>query len=157
MKNLLRRLRGLLGVGITWGAAWSGIGAVIGAVVGIVWPDVWAFGNPVLDWAVGMGLYGLVSGAGFAGLLSLGEGRKTLRQLSLGRVAIWGVLGSALVPLGFGAVGAFVANTTWLDILQAMVVTGGLGGVFAPGTVALAKRAELGSGGGLPLLEEGEE
>jgi hypothetical protein len=72
-------------------------------------------------------------------------------------MAVWGVLGSALVPLGFGAIGAFVASTTWVDILQAMVVTGALGGIFAPGTVALAKRAELEAGGGYPLLEEGDE
>lgn len=157
MKNFFRKLRGLMGVGITWGTLWAGIGAGIGTVVGIFWPELWAFGNPILDWTVGMGLYGVVSGVGFGGLLSLGEGRKTLRELSLGRVAVWGVLGSALVPLGFGAIGAFVASVTWVDILQAMAVTGFLGGVFAPGTVSLARRAELEAGGGMDLLGDGDE
>ncbi|MDP2957193.1 MAG: hypothetical protein Q8N53_12290, partial [Longimicrobiales bacterium] len=70
MRDVLRRLRGLLGVGVTWGSLWAVIGAGIGAVVGVLSPELWAVGNPVLDWAVGMGLYGLVSGVGFGKLLS---------------------------------------------------------------------------------------
>jgi hypothetical protein len=84
MGKLLRRLRGLAGVGVTWGAMWAGIGAGIGLIIGIVEPDAWRWTNPVLDWAYGMGLYGFVSGIGFGTLLSLKEGRKRLFDLSLG-------------------------------------------------------------------------
>ena len=149
--KLLRKLRGLLGVGITWGTLWAGIGAGIGLVVGIVSPELWNWGNPILEWALGMGLYGLVSGFGFGALLSLGEGSKTLRDLTLGRVALWGVLGSAAVPVVFGFLGAFGAGTSMIDIVEAMAVTALLGGTFAPGSVALARRAELGAGDD-PLL-----
>ena len=97
MKGLLRRLRGLLGVGLTWGALWSAIGAGIGLVITIVRPDPFALTNPIFVWALGMGLYGLVSGVGFGSLLSLREGRKTILDLSLRRAAIWGVLGAATV------------------------------------------------------------
>jgi hypothetical protein len=131
---------------VTWGSLWAVIGAGVGAVVGILSPELWAAGNPVLDWAVGMGLYGLVSGIGFGTVLSLTEGRKTLHDLSLRRVAAWGVLGSAAIPLVFGALGAFPASTTALDILQAMLVTSVLGGTFAPGAVAVARRAALAAG-----------
>ena len=143
MKKLLQKLRGLLGVGLTWGALWAGIGAVIGLVVGMVSPELWRYANPILEWAVGMGAYGFVSGVGFGSLLSLGEGRKTLRDLSLPRVAIWGILGSAVVPILFGLAGAFPAGTTVVDILEAIAVTGVLGGTFAPGSVAIARRAAL--------------
>ena len=130
-------------MGITWGALWGVIGAGVGLVIGVISPGVWTYANPILEWAVGMGLYGLVSGMGFGGLLSLGEGRKTILDLSLPRVAFWGVLGSAVVPLFFGAIGAFAPGTTWVDIAQAIGLTGILGGTFAPGSVALARRAAL--------------
>ncbi len=146
MKKLLQKLRGLLGVGITWGTLWSGIGAGIGAVIGVVRPEVWQWTNPIFEWAVGMGLYGLVSGVGFGTLLTLREGRKTLSDLSLRRTAIWGLIGGAVVPLLFGAAGMFPAGTTLVDVLGAIGVTGFLGGTFAPASIAIAKRAELNSG-----------
>ena len=137
-----RKIRGLLGVGATWGVLWGGIGAAIGFLIGIVRPEAWIMENPVVVWGIGMGLYGVVSGVGFGGLLSLREGSKTLRDLSLRRVALWGVLGSAAVPLLF--LGMYDAGTTLADIVGSILVTGAMGGVFAPGSVAIARRAELG-------------
>jgi len=49
MGTLFRRLRGLIGVGVTWGALWAGIGTGIGVVIGIVNPDAWRFTNPILN------------------------------------------------------------------------------------------------------------
>ena len=146
MKKLLQKFRGLMGVGITWGALWSGIGAGIGVVIGVVRPEVWQWTNPIFEWALGMGLYGLASGVGFGALLTLREGRKTLLDLSLRRVALWGALGGAVMPLFFGAIGMFPAGTTVADVLGAIAVTGFLGGTFAPASVAIAQRAELGAG-----------
>ena len=156
MNGLLRRLRGLLGVGFTWGVLWGAVGAVIGFVIGVVNPAAGTLTGPVVEWALGMGAYGLISGVGFGALLSVGEGSKVLRELSLKRVALWGVLGSAAVPLLFGALGFFEAGTTLIDVLEAMGVTAMLGGTFAPGAVAIARRAELTAGDEAPLLEEGE-
>ena len=143
MKGLLRRLRGLLGVGLTWGALWSAIGAGIGLVITIVRPDPFALTNPIFVWALGMGLYGLVSGVGFGSLFSLREGRKTILDLSLRRAAIWGVLGAATVPLLFGALGTFEAGTTVAEVVGAILVTAILGGTFAPASITIARRAEL--------------
>jgi hypothetical protein len=147
MTKLLQKARGLLGVGITWGTLWAGIGAGIGFVIGLVRPEVWQWTNPIFEWAAGMGLYGLVSGIGFGTLLTLREGRKTLSDLSIRRTAVWGLIGGAVVPILFGAAGLFPAGTTQLDILGAIGVTGFLGGTFASTSVAIAKRAELTSGG----------
>jgi len=137
MSELFRKIR------TTWAVMWPAIGAVIGLIIEWVNPSMFYFTNPVIEWAIGMGMYGAVSGFGFAGLLSLREGRNRLADLSLKRVALWGVLGSAAVPLVFGWAGLFAAGTTALDVVAAMGVTSLLGGIFAPGSVAIAKRAEL--------------
>jgi len=152
LKKFFRRVRGLLGVGITWGTLWGGIGAGLGFVLGLVNPALWEIGNPVTLWGLGMAAYGFVSGIGFGVLLSLGEGSKLLRELSLKRVAMWGILGSAAVPLLFFPF--FEAGTTILDIVGAMGVTAMLGGTFAPGAIAIARRAELAAPDEIGLLEE---
>ncbi len=143
MNRLVRRVRGLLGVGLTWGALWSAIGAGIGLVIGVFAPDVWGLTDRVFAWTIGMGLYGLVSGVGFGSVLSLREGQKTIFEVSLRRAASWGVLGSAAVPLLFGALGTFEVGTTTAEVLGAILVTGILGGTFAPGAIAIARKAEL--------------
>jgi hypothetical protein len=141
--TVLRWLRGLIGVGVSWGALWGIIGAGIGFALGVIDPALWEFSNPAVTWGLGMGAYGFVSGLGFGGLLSLREGSKTVAELSLPRVGVWGVLGSMAVPLLFGALGTFDAGTTLADVLGAMLVTGSLGGAFASGSVAIARRAEI--------------
>lgn len=153
MGNLIRRIRGLAGVGITWGALWAVIGAGVGLAIGIISPSAWDWTNPILKWAFGIGVYGVVSGVGFATLLSLKEGRRTLLDLSLRRVALWGVLGSAAVPLLFSVMGLLPPGTTMVEILGAVAVTGFMGGTFAPGSVAIARRAALSAGEEPPLLE----
>ena len=143
MNRIVRRLRGLLGVGVTWGALWSVIGAGVGLVLGIVAPEMWGWTDRFFEWTIGMGLYGLVSGVGFGSLLALREGRRTMFEVSLRRTAIWGVMGSAAVPLMFAALGAFEAGTTIAEVLGAILVTAVLGGTFAPAAIAVARRAEL--------------
>lgn len=151
--DVLRRVRGLFGVGLTWGALWGAIGGAIGAVIGVVSPTAAIYGNPIIEWALGMGAYGLISGMGFGTILSLREASRTLQEISLKRVAMWGVLGSAAVPLLFGAMGFFEAGVTVMDVLGAMLVTAGLGGLSAPAAVAIARRAELEAGEERPLLK----
>jgi len=143
MSDPWRRVRGLLGVGVTWGISWAGIGAIVGLVAGVVSPDAGTLANAVFEWAVGMGLYGFVSGVGFGEVLATVERRKALADLSLPRVATWGVLGSAAVPLLFGLLGTFEPGTTTKDVLEAMLLTSFLGGTFAAASVAVARRAEL--------------
>lgn len=153
MGELFRRLRGLVGLGVLWGTLWAMIGAVIGVVIGIVNPEFYMFGNPIIEWAFGIGVYGAVSGVGFGGLLWLREGNKTLMDLSLPRIAMWGVMGSALVPLLF--LSMFAGGTSMADIVGAMMVTAGLGGIFAPGQVAIARRAALQAGEEFGMLDSG--
>jgi hypothetical protein len=143
MDGFFRKARGLLGVGVTWGAVWAAIGAGVGALMGMASPEIWTWSNPIAEWAFGIGVYGFVSGVGFGALLSLREGAKTLRELSLSRAAIWGGLGAVAVPLLFGALGTFGAGTTLMDVFGAMLVTAALGAMSAPASISIARRAEL--------------
>ena len=76
-------------------------------------------------------LIGFVSGVGFGIILSFAERRKTILELSLSRVAMWGILGSAALPLLTG-----MENTLIFVVCP-------LGAVFASVSVAIARKAEL--------------
>jgi len=75
-----------------------------------------------------LGVVGLLSGVGFATILSLAERRRALHDLSLIRVGLWGCVGSAAIALLMGTDGSVG------------VMTAALGAMFATGSVALARR-----------------
>ncbi len=154
IRGAIRKIRGLLGLGVSWGLLWGIIGVGIGMVAGIVTPDWWLVTNPIIDWAAGMAMYGFVSGVGFGTVLAIRERRHSLADLRLSRVALWGVLGAGAVPLLFGGLGFFELGTSLGDVIGAMIMTAGLGGTFAPAAVAMAKRAALEAGETPDLLEE---
>jgi hypothetical protein len=126
--NFVRWLRGALGIGLTWAVLWVVLGILLLALFLIFDPaDIGPGEGPSRVLPI-LGLVGFLSGLGFAGLLFLAERRRTLRELSLGRVALWGLLGSAAIPLLMGADGSM----GWL--------TGFLGATFATTSVAMARR-----------------
>jgi hypothetical protein len=131
MRLFLRRCRGAIGFGVTWGLVWAAIFFTLGIVAGFIDPDSIDPGEEPIRIARIGGFLGFVSGAAFAVLLSLGDGRKTIRNLSLIRVAIWGAVGSALFPL------LTPANNSMLLLICP------IGAALAAGSVAIAKRAEL--------------
>src|SRR5687768_11985217 len=127
MTNIRRWLRGALGTGLIWAVLWIIIGVLMMTGIWLVDPE--QIGNDGPSWVLPiLGTVGFLSGLGFASLLSLAERRHSLRELSLGRVALWGMLGSAAIPLLMGTDGSM----GWL--------TGTLGAVFAAGSVAIARR-----------------
>ena len=131
MTDLVRRLRGALGIGVTWGVLWAAIGLVLGSIVGVVRPDQIDAGEGPGRIAAVLGFAGFLSGLGFAGLFSLAERPRTIHEVSLGRVALWGLLGAAPIPMLTGAdpsVG---------------LITGSLGALFATASVATARRGAL--------------
>jgi hypothetical protein len=140
MIKLLRRLRGALAIGVTWAVMWIAIGLVLFAVIRIVSPEDIEPGEG-LDVALPiLGLVGFLSGLGFAGLLSLIERRARLDELSLARVALWGLLGSAAIPWLIGGDG----SNGW--------VTGPMGAIFATASVAIARRGARAREERLPVL-----
>jgi len=139
MKGFLRKLRGILGTGLTWAAGW-------GALFGGMWA---ALGSPfgaVLEAVAGGAFLGAFAGGSFAVILSIAERRRTLGELSLRRVALWGGIGGMtlillLSPLAlFRLLEAGLPISAMLQFLIPLGISGALGAGFASGSVALAKR-----------------
>ena len=149
MKLWLRRLRGVFGIGAVWGVAGTAYGALsalLAKVLGGVSPGVPLY-ELVLEVGLGAGAVGFVLGSGFAGVLTLIEGRRPFEQLSLARAAAWAAMVGATLPFAyllvfFGPEGVALSLTTALStVIGASVSCGALGGALAAGTVALARRA----------------
>ena len=127
---VFRKLRGMLGVGLTWGLAWAVLGALLALAVGALHPQVLDAGETPARIAVILGIAGFVSGTGFALALWLLERGRTPRDLSLARVALWGAVGAAIVPLFTG-----------VDNSQ-LIWTCPLGALLATTSVTIARGAE---------------
>ncbi|MDF2772007.1 MAG: hypothetical protein K0S86_1501 [Geminicoccaceae bacterium] len=139
MNKWARRIRGAIGMGLTWAAAWFGAGMALLLVVG---PDAADVPFPLF-----FGLLGFLAGATFSGILGVFAGRRRFDQMSLPRFAGWGALGgillSGLVALAAGSGG---------ELLVLGPVFAVAGAVSAAGTLALARRVE-----GRELLDAGAE
>ena len=130
MRDFLRKCKAVLGLGAMWGAAWALIFALTVLIIGIVNPDsIDAGEGPIRGIAIGA-LFGFVSGIVFAALFALTERRKTIRNLSVGRAALWGMLGTAAYPL-----------LTPVDNSLVFFVCP-IGAALAAASVAVAKKAE---------------
>jgi hypothetical protein len=134
MSTFLRRIRGILGMGLTWAVLWAAFGALLGLAVGAVDPASIDPGeSPLLAGAI-LGLVGFISGAGCGILIAFGERGKPLVQLSLARAALWGTLAAAAWPL-----------LTGVDDRMVYILCP-LGAVLSVASVALARRAALPEG-----------
>jgi hypothetical protein len=131
MSSWVRRLRGALGVGLTWFIGWGALMYALATVIGIVDPSQIDQGEE--PWRLGLlvGTVGFVSGTVFAAVLASAERRRSVQDLSLGRAALWGTIGGAALPL----------LTTMNDTV--LVNTIPLGVLFSTATVAIARRAAL--------------
>ena len=98
--GILRRLRGLFGTALAWGAGWSVVGLTLGALAWLT-GAVPGFGpaalaGVVVRWA---GL-GAAAGTGFAAILAIADRRvASVDELKADRTARWGALGGAVLPI----------------------------------------------------------
>ena len=141
MGTLLRRIRAVIGTGLTWAVGWAvltvgllGLGGQWGMALARVIPSA---------------LGGFIIGSSFAVVLSVAERRSRLEDLSL-----WGVAGSGwiagILVAGIAALSGGVTNVLYTLVYVLMV--GLISGVFGAGTYMLAKRGDT------KLIEgEGEE
>ena len=129
MKKWLRRLRGAIGMGLTWAAAWFGAGMVLLLVVGVGAADV--------PFPLFFGFLGFLAGATFSGILGIFARRRRFDEMSLPRFAVWGALGGLLLS---GIVA--LAAGPGAEILVLGPVFAAAGAISAAGTLALARRAE---------------
>lgn len=129
MKNWVRRIRGALGIGLTWAAAWFGAGMALLLVVG---PDAADVPFPLF-----FGFLGFLAGATFSALLGVFARRRLFAEMSLPRFAGWGALGGVLLS---GLVGLAAGPDAEFLVLGPVFALAGA--ISATGTLALARAAE---------------
>lgn len=140
MSKWLRKLRGALGLGLTWAFAWFAAGMALLLVVGPDAADV--------PFPLGFGFLGFLAGVTFSVVLGVTEGRRRFDEMSIPRFALWGGVGG----VGLSVVFSLVAG---LGITMPLVlgpVFGLAGAACAAGTLALARMAE-----GPGALEAGQD
>lgn len=131
MNTLLRRIRGMVGVGLTWAVAYAAVFLTLGVVISIIDPDSIDPGESVgLVTLIGATV-GFVSGCISGLVLAAAERNKTLADLSLARMALWGALSAAVWPF-----------ITPVDNMM-VVILAPMGAACAAGTLAIARRAAL--------------
>jgi hypothetical protein len=130
MKKWLRRIRGAIGMGLTWAAAWFGAGVALLLVVGLDAADV--------PFPLGFGMFGFLAGVMFSGVLGAFEGRRRFDQMSLPRFAVWGAVGGLLLS-GIFVVAADVGGDVILVLGPVFALSSA---ASAAGSLALARLAE---------------
>ncbi len=137
MKRWLRRIRGAVGMGLTWAVGWTLVGMLTMVVIYTILPrlpDVFDIWIPVFAYP------GFLCGVGFSMVLRIAEGRRRFDELSLPRFAAWGALGGMLVGALVFAAGFAEAPTAALAAI--MGTTTLLSAVSASGSLALARKEE---------------
>ena len=138
MKKWLRRIRGAVGMGLTWAVAWALVGVLIGLSIEFLGlPMGWfveVFDAPLPALAIP----GFVGGAVFSTVLGIAGRRRRFDELSLPRFAAWGAAGGLLLSL-------FPIAASAASVAEAAVIIGPvtlLSVVSASGSLALARKAE---------------
>ena len=127
MGKWLRRIRGVIGMGFTWGAAWSGAGFVLAVVTGF---------KADAPFPLIFGVLGFFAGVIFSAFLALTEGRRRFDQMSLPRFAAWGATGGIVLS----AIFAKAASLDWGDVLLIAPTFAVACAVCASGSLAVARR-----------------
>lgn len=131
MRNLLRRVRGAIGMGLVWALAWGGAGVVM-AVVTRFTADV--------PFPLFFALLGFIAGLIFSAVLALTAGRRSFDQMSLPRFATWGAVGGIVMSAFFARAASLESG----DLLMVGATFAIASAVCATGSLALARRATRG-------------
>jgi hypothetical protein len=128
MQKWPRRVRGALGMGVTWAAAWFVAGMVPRWVLGI---------NADVPFPLVFGVLGFLAGIAFSAVVALADGRRSFDQVSLPRFAGLGAGGGLLLSVLF----ARSVSLGWGDVLAIAPTFALASAVSAAGSLALARRS----------------
>lgn len=158
MQKWLRRIRGVVGMGVTWAIGWALVGLLIG-VTSVIFPGLpWHYFFDVFDAPLpALAMPGFLCGALYSTVLGIAGRHHRFDQLSLPRVAVWGAVGGlllGLVPAAMVTVGLATLTRGGLGLWQLTAVLSGplmlLSAASASGSLLLARmsehRAELEAG-----------
>jgi hypothetical protein len=128
MRKWLRRIRGAIGIGLTWAAALFAVGTV----------PRWVFGvNTDAPIPLVFGVFGFIAGVTFSALLVLTKGGRTFDQMSIRRFAGLGAIGGLLLS----ALWANAVSLSWGEVLAIAPTFALACAVCAAGSLAVARRA----------------
>ena len=127
MKKWMRRIRGAVGMGLTWAAAWFGVGALIGLV---------GLGVGVVAVAISWAQIGFVGGIIFSTLLGISLGRGRFDEMSL---PVFAGIGGTVGGLVAVVLSLSMAGPVTLTLVGVLFL---LGAGSAAGSLALARRAD---------------
>lgn len=153
MRRLLRRLRGAIGMGLTWAIGGILVGGGI-ELIHNIWPN--PLGAAVDIWPAVLAFPGFFGGVAFSVVLGVVGRRRRFDELSMPGMAAMGAVGGlvvSLVPVAMVAVGLATPNVPVWEITLALLGPFTVGGALAAsGTLGLARLAD-----DRALLAEGEE
>jgi hypothetical protein len=132
--NWMRRIRGAIGMGLSWALAWFSAGMILFFIVGPDAADV--------PFPLGFGALGFFGGVAFSGVLGIAERRRSFDEMSMPRFAIWGGIGGAVLAVLFVLTVTVTGAASLLDdlvYLAPIFAAGGAG--CAAGSLALARMA----------------
>ena len=121
MSGFGRTLRGIAAIALSWVPLWIAVFLALLGVIAVVDPDSIDENERFSVFAAIAATLGLVSGTVFALILAIVERGKSVDQLTLWRVAMWGLLASAVFPVTTGRynqvfvmcpIGVLIALTT---------------------------------------------
>lgn len=150
MQRWLRRIRGTVGMGLTWAVGWALAGLLIGVTSWLLPALPWDSFFEVFDAPLpALAIPGFFGGALFSTVLGIAERRRSFAELSLPRVAGWGAVSGlllSLVPAALVTVGLATANRPDFGIWQFTATISGpltlLSALSASGSLALARKAK---------------
>ncbi len=151
MKKWLKRIRGVLGTGLTWAAAWSVVGTIIWGVPYVIGGSPFGLVAGLVTFFVTFAVMGFIGGAALSVVLGIAEVRRSFEQRSLPRFAAWGAVGGLLLSMLMFTNGEGFTLANVIGVGVTALMTAG----SAAGSLVLARRADplLESGEGLGLLE----
>jgi hypothetical protein len=126
MNVYVRKLRGVTSISLIWAPLWAVLFGLLVSILQLFLPPNTEPTLPEMMWIIAQ--VGFISGSIFGVLFAWAENGKAIRDLSLGRAALWGALASAVFPIMTGR-----ANQ--------VILTCAFGAIIAVTLVALARRA----------------
>jgi hypothetical protein len=143
MKKWLRRIRGAVGMGLTWAAGWALVVVLMG-VTTILLPGTWLdliFAAADDELLMATVLPAFTGGVVFSTVLGISGRHRRFDELSLPQFAAWGAVGGLLLSLFPAAVMARGAASVAQAALTIALVTL-LSAVSASGSLMLARLGE---------------
>ena len=156
MRQIFRRLRGWLGITLTWGAGWFIAGLVL--ALGAAFFGAGSVGlsgellREALERAVRIAAVGAVAGGLFSAFVASIQPRGKLQDLRAGRIAI----GSGLAAVLFVLVSSYW-NSPLSEWIQPTITFGAITLITGYGSIRLAQRKLLPAADLQPELTSGSE